>query len=96
MSRAKINVFTEKDNKFKRRTYTDINPAKSDADILDFAENLNSLTDNNLGEVYKVQDNVETDLTPITSTHIKAILQGSFTPFPDSDSISAADINNIL
>ena len=85
MSRPKINVFTEKDNKYKRRTYTDINPAKSDAEILDFVSKMNSLTENNLGEVYKIQDNIETDLTPITSAHIASILNGTFVPFPDDD-----------
>ena len=85
MSRPKINVFTEKGNQYKRRTYTDINPQKSDEEILTFTNKLNNLTENNLGEVYKIQDNVETDLTPITTAQIKSILAGTFEPFPDDD-----------
>ena len=83
MGRAKINVFTEKDDAYKRRTYTDINPEKSDAEILDFAQEINKLTDRNLGEVYKVQNNVETDLTPITVADIRSIINGTFKRFDD-------------
>ena len=83
MPRPKINVFTEKDDHYKRRTYTDLNPEKSDAEILDFANQMNNLTDNNLGEVYKVQNNVETDLTPITVADIRSIINGTFVRFED-------------
>lgn len=96
MSRPKIHVFTENENKYKRRTYTDVNPEKSDAEILEFANITNNLTENTLGEVYKVDNNIETDLTPITLNNIRSILNGSFTPFADNDSISADDINDFL
>lgn len=96
MTRPKIHIFTEKENKYKRRSYTDINPEKTDEEIINFAEEMNKLTENNVGEIYKVDNGVEKDLTPITEEHIRSILRGNFVPFADDDSITDKEIQNIL
>lgn len=92
----KLHVFTEHDDKYKRRTITYVNPAATDDTLMESVRRLNALCDNNLGEVYKVDGDSETDLTPITAADIAQILSGNYRQATDSTAITADDINAIM